>query len=709
MKEKYMFLSYSHIDVDVIAPFISTIKARHRLRYDTNIGAAREYNDEIAKMIDDAAIVVSFISRHYIASSYCIDEILYARNKELPILLVYLEDTKLSAGMSLRLGRFQALSFYADSFLRSFLENPEIRSCAYETDASEPEPEEPSAGPGLIEVPETVSLDDLRSFDGSGGAGEAEGDAPWTVSASLGLVYREEKHRYEALTLDLCRRGSCLVLGIPMSGKSTLLQTVVYSLSLRYSPERLHFYLLDFGNYMLECFSGIPHVSALVNDQQKERAGYVLKHLVQTIEERRGIIRGGDIQEYNSIRGSKLPAVLLVIDDLNRFLAEVPEELTDDLLRIARDGFRYGVYLLAAGSELPGYRARDLKKYIRNHLCFELYSREQYADVWEGEKPQDIPAAVKKPGHGLTDIEHSILPFQAAVPILADNAYVREQILEKRCLDIRQKWEGMTAPQLFDFPLNFDLEDFFSHGRVKVLLESGDDRVPVACSVEDYSVVALPVDTTPSLLVCGRRSADVSYGMRVLLEAAARKRSEVFVFDGSGGLEYFTQKYPIHYASDPGSFAEALNSALIPMLRTRKEQRESAADGSCTLSPIFIFIDDLSAFADLIQRRGEEWPGLSELISLIIKRDKNVSRVTLAGGVSGSVSFRSGLRDMDWYNDMRRAENVIFLGGRLSDHSLASDIFQTLPYRQQNELLKKNEAWFTLNGRNASRVLLPAL
>ena len=117
MSDQYVFLSYSHFDIDVISSLVEKISGKVRIIYDTNIGAAREYNNEIAEMIGNARIVIAFISQHYMESSYCIDEILYARGMEIPILLTYLEPTELAPGMKLRLGRFQWLNFYEEGLL----------------------------------------------------------------------------------------------------------------------------------------------------------------------------------------------------------------------------------------------------------------------------------------------------------------------------------------------------------------------------------------------------------------------------------------------------------------------------------------------------------------------------------------------------------------------------------------------------------------
>ena len=55
------------------------------------------------------SLFIALISENYMRSSNCRDELNYAREKERPLLLVYLEETKLPAGMEMRLGRIRAI------------------------------------------------------------------------------------------------------------------------------------------------------------------------------------------------------------------------------------------------------------------------------------------------------------------------------------------------------------------------------------------------------------------------------------------------------------------------------------------------------------------------------------------------------------------------------------------------------------------------
>ena len=130
----YIFISYSHKDMDKVFGIIKMLQDEgYRVWYDEGIDPATEWDDNIAQHIIDSGCLIAFISGNYIASSNCKDEINFARDLDKPRLLIYIEQTKLPAGMAMRLMRIQAIHEYkyedkAD-FRKKLLEASVIGSC----------------------------------------------------------------------------------------------------------------------------------------------------------------------------------------------------------------------------------------------------------------------------------------------------------------------------------------------------------------------------------------------------------------------------------------------------------------------------------------------------------------------------------------------------------------------------------------------------
>lgn len=78
-KEPYIFISYSHIDTDLVMPVIEGLKVRgFRVWYDDNIYGGSDWREELALHIEECGCFVPFFSENYFASENCIQELDYA-------------------------------------------------------------------------------------------------------------------------------------------------------------------------------------------------------------------------------------------------------------------------------------------------------------------------------------------------------------------------------------------------------------------------------------------------------------------------------------------------------------------------------------------------------------------------------------------------------------------------------------------------------
>ena len=111
--EPYLFLSYSHRNADSAAEAIRWLKAAgFRVWYDEGVIPATEWDENIAQAIENCDYLIALISEAYLSSSNCLDELNYARDRNIPLLLIYLEDVSLPSGLAMRLGRLLAIHRY---------------------------------------------------------------------------------------------------------------------------------------------------------------------------------------------------------------------------------------------------------------------------------------------------------------------------------------------------------------------------------------------------------------------------------------------------------------------------------------------------------------------------------------------------------------------------------------------------------------------
>lgn len=106
----YIFISYSHRDSDLVLPIINRLSMEgYNLWYDAGIEAGSEWDENIARHIGKCSYFIAFVSKNYIASKNCKDELNYSRDLDKEQFLIYLEEVELPGGMAMRMNRIQAI------------------------------------------------------------------------------------------------------------------------------------------------------------------------------------------------------------------------------------------------------------------------------------------------------------------------------------------------------------------------------------------------------------------------------------------------------------------------------------------------------------------------------------------------------------------------------------------------------------------------
>lgn len=106
----YIFISYSHKDSAKVVDIINRLRgAGYNVWYDEGIDPGTEWDENIARHVQECSYFIAFVSNGYIGSKNCKDELNYSRDLDKDQLLVYLEDVELPGGMAMRMNRIQAI------------------------------------------------------------------------------------------------------------------------------------------------------------------------------------------------------------------------------------------------------------------------------------------------------------------------------------------------------------------------------------------------------------------------------------------------------------------------------------------------------------------------------------------------------------------------------------------------------------------------
>ena len=112
--EPYIFVSYAHKNAEAVFTEINRWnKQGYNIWYDEGIAPGNEWEDEIAKALENCTLFVVFITPDSIESKNCRDEIYFALDSGLPIIAIHLVRTELKGGLKLRMSSIQAILKYS--------------------------------------------------------------------------------------------------------------------------------------------------------------------------------------------------------------------------------------------------------------------------------------------------------------------------------------------------------------------------------------------------------------------------------------------------------------------------------------------------------------------------------------------------------------------------------------------------------------------
>jgi S-DNA-T family DNA segregation ATPase FtsK/SpoIIIE len=245
-------------------------------------------------------------------------------------------------------------------------------------------------------------------------------------------------------TFDPDRDGNMALIGTGGSGKSTALRTLASSAALAPGDGPVHVYGFDFASGSLRMLEPLPHVAAIVNGDDDERLGRVLRRLSAMLEDRSRRFAGvhaSTITEYRRLTGSAEPRILLLVDGIGAF-RDAYEHATHSshfalFSQLATDGRMLGIHVVVT-ADRPGALSTSLASTIQRRLVLRQSSDEDYllAGV-----PPDILTAAAPPGRAIMDGQE----LQIAVLGGDANVAVQGRMVEKLVTAMREK--GFPSPE----------------------------------------------------------------------------------------------------------------------------------------------------------------------------------------------------------------------------------------------------------------------
>lgn len=158
---------------------------------------------------------------------------------------------------------------------------------------------------------------------------------------------------------DIINAPHMLIAGATGSGKSVMINSIICSLIIKYSPSELNIFMIDPKVVELSSYNGIPHLKEKVITKPEE-AIIILEKVVNEMNKRYNIFSKEaencgkairKIEVYNKVveESKQIPRLLIIIDELADLMMTGDNKKVEDLIcRIAQLGRAAGIHLIIA-------------------------------------------------------------------------------------------------------------------------------------------------------------------------------------------------------------------------------------------------------------------------------------------------------------------------------------------------------------------------
>ncbi len=324
--------------------------------------------------------------------------------------------------------------------------------------------------------------------------------------------------------------ANMIIIGSAQTGKTTILQNVIRSLSEQYTPDEVAIYIIDFASMVLKNFETLNHVGGVVSSSEDEKLKNLFKMLWEEMETRKEKLLSVGVSSfvaYKEAGRTDMKQIVLIIDNLTA-LKELYFQDDDELLNLCREGITVGISIVIANAQTAGIGYKYLSSFS-NRIALFCNDGNEYSAIFEhcNRRLEHLP------GRCFAEVDKQILECQAYLPFAGEKEFERAEAIrgyiEKRngeCTEVARKIP-LIPPVL---SMNYMAQQFGNMMRGHFDLAAG-------LNYEDVMPYMLRMSSIGVLAVVGREGSGrynwIKY-VADMLELMYPGRSKVYISDGIG-------------------------------------------------------------------------------------------------------------------------------------------------------------------------------
>ncbi len=562
-------------------------------------------------------------------------------------------------------------------------------------------------------LPERIALNQLNGYEDSdyfNGLTWPERKGEWNLEVPIGMYDDPVNQSQDTISLNFSTNGHHAIIGTVVSGKSTFIQTLMYGLTTRYTPNEVNIYAIDFSAQMATAFEKAPHVGGVMLESDDDKIAKFFNMLGDIFEDRKRLFKGGNYSQYVRTNGVTIPAIIICIDNYSNFKNKTNNIYENTILQISKDGVAYGIFLVMTAG---GFNSMEIPTRIgdniRTVMCLELADKFQYSDALHTMRIETIPEVNIK-GRGLGRVGDVLLEYQTALAVNEGDDFRRMEIISETASKMRDAWSGRMAKPIPVIPDNPVWSEFVELDDTKKYAE--DDRhMPVAYNAENASVYSVDLSKIYTYLIGGKSRTGKTNMLRILGRSALLKGAEVTIIDFGVDLRQLASSAGIDVIDSDEKLFEffiGLKPDFVDRNKTKKANEQSGMSDEelyveMTKFPAkVILIADLADFVEHVTKPEGTEP-MKPFVENLLEKGAVHNVFWFACYNYDDITRVAGNRVYELFS---RYKTGIHFGGNVSGQRIFN--FDYVPYMEQTKTLKAGIGMLPdVNDEEVRRVVVP--
>ena len=502
----------------------------------------------------------------------------------------------------------------------------------------------------------------------------------------IGLHRLSENNGNMLENVALIYMNNTYIIGSAMTGKTTLLQTILLQLMSYYTPNDVNVYIIDCGNMTLKVFEASNIVGGVVLTAEEDKIANLFKLLFRTMNERKKAFskKGlGTHRAYVEAGYSDMPQIVLMIDNIAAF-KEYYDNLSDDFLALSREGNSLGISIVATASQTNAMNYKALSNY-GTRISFVCNDSNEYMNLFDRCRMEPKDTA----GRGLCVIDKRIVEFQTALCVEGDKEYIRVENIKTAIVKANHQYESLHARPI---PVVPDIISFKNAKENKELYTSAY-RIPMGIQYSTVQYAMLDLQTVGLIATLGReksgRTNFVKHMMAAIQANIFNSVTEAYVVDNPARTLQFVKDYGYveKYTADItelGSIVAYLEKALV-----ERQERTAECDGySIDEEPLLLLVIENDRLFEYLQTNKDV---STQIVQLLKKYRKYKFAIILSEIDNANVPFNAP----EFMKFIKENKRFIFFD------DIGNMKFFDVTAKQQKENskpLKQGDAFVSFNG-----------